>query len=532
MFIPIGPKIHLTIIPWTTVLIALLCTFTTWQQQRSNRAIESHAEKFCTVEIVAQLQDTHPSLSAYDQERCVWLLGHILMRSYYDGQDHLQWHLDLVEKKLGREASAQFQQLFDGYAKSAPPYLTASLWEDVNRWNPLRSLTGSLAHGSWDHLVGNLFFFFAFALIVETAIGSGRFLLICIAMALGIGVLQNVLAFGERTVTVGLSGVVMATMTLAAYLAPTVKIRFFYWFFVHLGVLMVPLWAIAIWYVFWDLYDQLIFRGLFNINYIAHLCGAVMGLVLGMTLYRDRREKLADNIFVDERDPLQDETWLQKFNAIFATPVVLGFAFVFLFVLLGLVFKLIVDFALQLVIVSPVLFAIWGMKRIEKQARPDWERFQEAMQYVRDEDDVEAVKHLQPLAQSGYSRAQYELACLLQRTRRMHREYKEAADWLTRAAKAGHAQAQYRLGNCYVEGMGLDKNIDQAMHWYEKAMKNGLADAAMTLAHLWLNHPEKPRRDRERAVSAYQQAAVLFARNGDKEGEQVALASAAQCQPA
>ena len=44
-------------------------------------------------------------------------------------------------------------------------------------------------------------------------------------------------------------------MTLAAYFAPKVKIKFFYFYFLFFGVLSWPLWSVAAWYVFWNLWD-------------------------------------------------------------------------------------------------------------------------------------------------------------------------------------------------------------------------------------------------------------------------------------
>ena len=521
MFIPVGAKIKFTIIPWATLLIAALCIITTWQQERNKQAIEAYTKSYCVGEVAREVEQLQ-GLIFRSGSSCNWILGHILMGSYFDGKDHLRGHIQRLMNEAGLKEADRFETLFNDYAKGAPSYLTANLWEDVSRWNPLRSLTGSVAHGSWDHLVGNLFFFFAFALVVETAVGSRRFIALCVAMALGIGMLQNLLAYGENKVTVGLSGVVMAVMTLAAWMAPRIRIRFFYWFFVYVGVIAVPLWAVAIWYVGWDLYDHLFSMGYFNTNYIAHLAGALMGLIIGLTMYRNNRNALAENILLDERELTEDETWLEKMNAIATAPVILGIGFVVAFILFVLVFKFIYDFAIQLLIISPVLIAIYGIKRMEKEARPDWTRYQQAMEYLKSHNYEGAGQRFAELADTGYPKAMYQLARLYQGGKGVARDLEEAVDWLKHASNRGYAPAQYRLAACYADGAGVERNVDVAIALYEKAMNSGMAEAAMSLAHYVESHPDKSVRDMDRVTTAYATAMKLFKRSNDEQGAEAA----------
>lgn len=524
MFIPVGAKIKVTVIPWATLIIAALCIITTWQQERNKQAIEEYTNTYCVAGVAREVEQLQ-GLVARAGSSCNWILSHILMRSYFDGKAHLKQHIQRLLHEVGLKEADRFETLFNDYARGAPSYLTANLWEDVSRWNPLRSLTGSVAHGSWDHLVGNLFFFFAFALVVETAVGSRRFFALCVAMALGIGMLQNLLAYGENKVTVGLSGVVMGVMTLAAWLAPRIRIRFFYWFFIYVGVIAVPLWGVAIWYVGWDMYDHLFSRGYFNINYLAHLAGAVMGLFIGLTLYRSNREALMENILVVEHDLTKDETGLEKLNAIVTAPVILGIGFVIAFLLFMLVFRFIYEFAVQLLIISPVLIAIYGIKRMKKQARPDWSRYQEAMEYLKKHNYAEAGRRFAELAESGYPKAMYQLARLYQSGKGVVRDLDEAVDWLKHATNRGYAPAQYRLAACYADGLGVERNVDVAIALYDKAMNSGMAEAAMSLAHHVASHPDKSARDMDRVSNAYATAMKLFKHSNDAQGSEAARKS-------
>jgi membrane associated rhomboid family serine protease len=50
-----------------------------------------------------------------------------------------------------------------------------------------------------------------------------------------------------------------------------------------------PAWLLATWYVGWDLYAIFTTEGKTGVNLVAHLSGAALGLLLGATLFRQKR---------------------------------------------------------------------------------------------------------------------------------------------------------------------------------------------------------------------------------------------------
>lgn len=133
-------------------------------------------------------------------------------------------------------------------------------------------LTANFAHGSWQHLIGNLLFFFAFASAVELIVGSITFAAVVLAMSFGTSVAYSLAMtnFPGALPTVGLSGVVMGMMALLAYLIPTGMIRCFWWFIIKFGTIALPAWLLSLWYIGLDIYVLTSQEELGTVNLVAH----------------------------------------------------------------------------------------------------------------------------------------------------------------------------------------------------------------------------------------------------------------------
>jgi membrane associated rhomboid family serine protease len=94
--------------------------------------------------------------------------------------------------------------------------------------------------------------------------------------------------------TVGLSGVVMATMAFLATVLPSLRIRCLFWLFIFIRTFRIPALAIAALYILQNLYDYSSRDVDDNVNYIAHISGAAIGITAGL-IYRFRqREYLSE----------------------------------------------------------------------------------------------------------------------------------------------------------------------------------------------------------------------------------------------
>jgi membrane associated rhomboid family serine protease len=166
-------------------------------------------------------------------------------------------------------------------------------------WNPIKMLTASVAHGSWSHIIGNLLFFYAFSPMLETAVASTkRYVLILIALALITHLTYSLysLAVGDYVPTLGLSGVVMGVIGLAAYMMPRVHIRTFVWFITHAKNYYIPAWILAAWYIGWDISDLFSYGLSTGVNLISHVSGGIGGYLIGYYYLKDHKNEIKEEI--------------------------------------------------------------------------------------------------------------------------------------------------------------------------------------------------------------------------------------------
>jgi hypothetical protein len=309
----------------------------------------------------------------------------------------------------------------------------------------------------------------------------------------------------------------MAVMTLAAYFAPRVKIKFFYFYFLFFGVLSWPLWSVAAWYVFWDLWNHHFWRQWSSVGYAAHLAGAALGLILGITVFRRKRHWVAEQLVLDEPRLVDEESWFTKFNTLGATPVVMYFVFVYgiFAITVGayLFVTFIKSFAVQLLIAAPVIAGLTQLYRLRQPKKPDRVRVEEGIRLLDEHRFAQAEKVLKPLAESNHPRAQFALGRLYATATGAMREPREALRWFESAARRGLREAQYELGSRYLHGMGVGKDLNRATEWLEKSALQGLPEAASSLAHLYENSGNTEA-NREKAIEWYYKAGIAFYKTG------------------
>ncbi|MBS3099698.1 rhomboid family intramembrane serine protease [Candidatus Pacearchaeota archaeon] len=134
---------------------------------------------------------------------------------------------------------------------------------------PWRFATAMFLHGSFSHLLMNLFALLLFGSILEKKVGSRRFLGIFFIS----GILANIIAFNFYDSSLGASGAIMGIIGTLAVLSPTMAV----WAF----GMVVPMIVAA---VIWIIIDAV---GIFmpdNIGHIAHLSGIIFGAMFGFMI--------------------------------------------------------------------------------------------------------------------------------------------------------------------------------------------------------------------------------------------------------
>lgn len=296
-FFPFRADINLYKVPLLTVFISLLCIAVYYAQYRNEIDVYAKAVKFCERAHRAAFQRTLLQLSGTDDtDNCLDTLLKI----------HVSQNRKVLIKNLANRlgdtpgvANADLRsyyadalnETYAEFSRSVPPLLTTRLWYAPESWSIDRMLTATLAHGSWWHLIGNLFFFFAFAATIEIILGPLLYLGVFVVLSLGTHTVYSLATLTQLDPlpTLGLSGVIMGTVALFAFFIPTAKIRCFLWLFVFFRRISIPAWILAGWYIGWDVYHQSFGEGNSGVNLVAHLSGAAIGLALGLLFFRAKR---------------------------------------------------------------------------------------------------------------------------------------------------------------------------------------------------------------------------------------------------
>jgi membrane associated rhomboid family serine protease len=381
-------------------------------------------------------------------------------------------------------------------------------------------VTSTLSHGSWDHLIGNLIFFISFSLIVETVLGAALYIMVFFGMAFGIATVDNLVHLGTESVpTLGLSGVVMGMIALVAYFAPRVKINFLWVFFffgvpLYPAVISFPALGVAGWYVAWDVAAHLLFRDWSPVNYVAHLAGVLVALVLGITVFREKRH-WAQDLLLDEPALKQvDDHWLTRFRQITAVPAVLYFATIAYLLLLGLFVWFMSLYSVPLLMVAPILSGSYYVYRSHKESNtPDSVRFKQAMDDMVSSRFGMGLPAMMKLAEGGYTRAQIELAKLYEQGRGVPKLDSKAAEWYRRAAESGNSHAQYCLALMMMQGRTVFHRKEEPIEWLEKSARQGVPEPAMSLAHYYARG-RGGEREPEKACHWYHHAGKLYLQQG------------------
>jgi membrane associated rhomboid family serine protease len=204
--------------------------------------------------------------------------------------------LPLYSKEESREAvNRELEEALRQFRLTAPRDLTGKLSYRAGSWDVSRMISSVVAHGGWDHVIGNLLGFLAFGILVEAILGSILFPVALLAIAVISNVAFSLWHMGTDSpqAVVGLSGVVYGTMGLLAYFWPGARVRCLLWVVVLFKRIAVPVWTLAILYIGWDVYDMVKGKDL-GVSLISHVSGGISGFVLGWLAFRWRKKQLTD----------------------------------------------------------------------------------------------------------------------------------------------------------------------------------------------------------------------------------------------
>ena len=141
--------------------------------------------------------------------------------------------------------------------------------------------TSMFSHRSILHLFGNMLFLYLYGDNVEDAMGKVRFTLFYLTCGTIAALAQAYVAPGSPVPMVGASGAISGVIAGYLLLYPRANVRVFYWFFIFIGVWLVPAWVVlGLWVI-----EQMIalpasMKAAGGVAVMAHLGRFASGLLL------------------------------------------------------------------------------------------------------------------------------------------------------------------------------------------------------------------------------------------------------------
>ncbi len=146
-------------------------------------------------------------------------------------------------------------------------------------WQYWQFLTYAFLHGSYLHIIGNMFFLYIFGNNINDKLGHYWYVLFYLVGAVLSGVGHTLVNLSSLSPTLGASGAVAAVTGAYLVLFPQTLITVVYWFF-FIGTVEVP----ALWFIVFKmiLFDNMIAGFTHGVAYDAHIAGYAYGI--GTTL--------------------------------------------------------------------------------------------------------------------------------------------------------------------------------------------------------------------------------------------------------
>lgn len=304
LFFPYKADLEQWRIPIVTLLICIVCAVVMANQYQQKNAMDLHVAKFCYLnkdkELEIAIRHVSDQLGVKPEAFC----SYMMTTSYHARNPHdniKQWAFLSPVKMTQQEQQHRayinivFQAAYIRFSAGAPYPLTESLWFDPipEKVSAMKMFTSAFAHADVLHLLGNLFFFFAFAATVELIIGSLSLLATVTLLALLTNSFYTLISTlnGVYVPTLGLSGVVFGLMGMFACFLPRAGVKCFFWLVVIFKRPVIPAWLLVAGYVLWNIYDWLTAGAASNVNFIVHISGALFGYLLAMIVFRASRSK-------------------------------------------------------------------------------------------------------------------------------------------------------------------------------------------------------------------------------------------------
>jgi len=143
----------------------------------------------------------------------------------------------------------------------------------------LVTLTSMFAHGSWTHLLGNMWFLWVFGNNIEDAMGPARFPLFYVLAGVAAVVAHVALSPDSAAPMVGASGAISGVMGAYLVLYPRAEVVTLVPIFIFFRILVLPAWImLGLWFLYQFMLGALAGGTGGGVAFWAHVGGFVAGV--------------------------------------------------------------------------------------------------------------------------------------------------------------------------------------------------------------------------------------------------------------
>lgn len=139
-------------------------------------------------------------------------------------------------------------------------------------------LTSLFLHGSWIHILGNMWFLFIFGKNVEDWLGHTRFILFYLVCGIGASLVQVLFNPLSSIPTIGASGAVAGVLGGYFVLYPRARVLCVVPLFFFIRIVAIPAFLFLGFWIVWQLFSQMTIGTYSNIAFLAHIGGFFIGL--------------------------------------------------------------------------------------------------------------------------------------------------------------------------------------------------------------------------------------------------------------
>jgi membrane associated rhomboid family serine protease len=154
-------------------------------------------------------------------------------------------------------------------------------------------ITSMFLHGSWSHVIGNMWYLWIFGDNVEDNVGHGRFILFYLLCGVAAAVGQGLVAPAPM---LGASGAIAGVLGAYLVLAPRARIRTLIFLGIFITVIQLPAIIVIGFFIVIQIIEGVAslrlggYAAAEQVAYFAHIFGFVAGIVL-LFLLRDRNRR-------------------------------------------------------------------------------------------------------------------------------------------------------------------------------------------------------------------------------------------------